>query len=280
MSMVRPARTTPAPVTVIGQGARTGSRPDVVATEEPLEIRVMAAGRRRLTSVTMRTPGHDFELAAGFLHGEGVLGSRAEVRTLSYCTDRSIGEAQQLNIVNVALAPGHDPDLGSLERQVATTSACGVCGTTSIEGLAVRAEPPAPGPLLDPELLVRLPERMRPAQRVFATTGGVHAAALFTAEGELVVLREDVGRHNAVDKVVGWALLADRLPLAGHVLAVSGRTSYEILQKAVPAGIGVVGSVSAPSSLAVRLATDFGVTLYGFCRDGRANLYAGAHRLG
>lgn len=277
----RPGPRTRRRVTVI-EGGVSRRRPDDVATEEPLELRALDGAGTRTVAITMRTPGADFELAAGLLHGEGVVHRRDDIAGISFCVDAELDEAQRYNVVNVALRPGLVADLAPLERRGTITSACGVCGKASLDALAVRADPvPATdGPRLDPAMLLALPERLRAAQRVFDRTGGLHAAGLFTADGELLVAREDVGRHNAVDKVLGWALLDGRLPLADAVLCVSGRTSYEILQKAVVAGVPVVCAVSAPSSLAVDLAERFGVTLAGFVRGERMVVYAGEERLG
>jgi FdhD protein len=234
----------------------------------------------RTLAVTMRTPGSDFELAAGYLHGERVVSTRRDIERIRYCTDPDLDAAQQYNVVSVDLAAMELPDLRGLERHSFTSSACGVCGKAGIESLeAAGCETLAAGPEVPAAVLLGLSATLRESQGIFDSTGGLHAAGLFTAEGELVCLREDVGRHNAVDKVVGWALLEGRLPLAGHVLMVSGRSSYEIVQKALAAGIPIVCSVSAPSSLAVDVAKRFGMTLVGFLRDGRFNVYAGAERV-
>lgn len=275
----RPGSRTRARVTVF-DGARVRPRTDHLVTEEPLEIRLVLGDRARTVAVTMRTPGADFELAAGFLHGEGVIAGRDDVRRITYCTDPEVDASQQYNIVNVELARGAWPDLRLLERHVTTTSACGVCGKASLEALEVRGCPVIPpGPEVDASVLYGLPETLRRAQGLFDSTGGLHAAGLFTAAGELLGVREDVGRHNAVDKLIGWALVEGRLPLHDHLLLVSGRSSYEILQKALVAGLPVVVAISAPSSLAVDLAQRFGLTLVGFLRGERCNVYAGAHRL-
>jgi FdhD protein len=265
-------------VRVLEDGHAT-TRPDHLATEEPLEIRIAAGGRPQTVALTMRTPGADFELAVGFLFAEGVIAGGADVRRITYCTDADVDGEQRFNIVNVELA-GAAPDLRSLERHFFTTSACGVCGKASLDALELRGcAPLAGGPDVTADELYRLPERLRRAQGVFDATGGLHAAGLFTAGGELVAAREDVGRHNALDKLVGWAVLQGRVPLHDHVLLVSGRTSYEILQKAIVAGLPVVCGISAPSSLAVDLAERFGVTLVGFLRDRRANVYAHPDRV-
>ncbi|AHG93121.1 Protein fdhD (plasmid) [Gemmatirosa kalamazoonensis] len=256
---------------------------DVLAVEEPLEIRVQlgrhAAGPPRTLSVTMRTPGGDLEdaeLAVGFLVGEGVVRGRAEVLDVRRCGPVS---RPVPNAIRVTL--GGAPDLSRLDRHVVTTSACGVCGKTSIDALRpIPTWPLAAGePGVDAAVVHRLPAALRDAQAVFARTGGLHAAALFAADGTLLTLREDVGRHNAVDKVVGAELLAGRLPARDRVLLVSGRASFELVLKAVMAGVPVLAAVGAPSSLAVSLASESGLTLLGFVRDGRFNVYAGAGRV-
>lgn len=259
---------------------------DSIATEEPLEIRLVMRGERRSVAVTMRTPGADFELAAGFLFSEGVVEHRDDVRRISYCLDEGLGAEQQFNIVNVELRPGQPVDLAPLERHFSVTSACGVCGKATLEALRMRGLAPATpglgrgGQTLAPGVLGSLPGKLREAQEVFRTTGGVHASGLFTPGGELLALREDVGRHNAMDKLVGWALLQGRVPLVGHVVMVSGRSSFELVQKALAAGVSALCSVSAPSSLAVELAREFGLTLVGFLRDGRFKVYSGIERVG
>jgi FdhD protein len=228
----------------------------------------------------MRTPGADFELAAGYLHGERVVVDRGDISRLRYCTDPELDAAQQYNVVSVELATPELPDLPGLDRHTFTSSACGVCGRASLESLEASGSGALPpGPDVPTEVLLALPTALRASQGIFDSTGGLHAAGLFTAKGELLCLREDVGRHNAVDKVVGWALLEGRLPLEGHILMVSGRSSYEIVQKALVAGVPVVCSVSAPSSLAVDVARRFGMTLVGFLRDSRFNVYAGTERI-
>ena len=276
----RAGPTTRVPVQVVVVGAagddvpdRTVTRRDTVATEEPMEIRLAAGSARRRLAVTMRTPGADFELAAGFLHGEGVAGA-GDIATIGYCVDADLDSTQRYNVMTVTLASDRLPELATLERHFTTSSACGVCGKSSLDGLHLHGAVPAgSGPAVDATVLAGLPESLRAAQRLFATTGGLHAAGLFTPGGELLCVREDVGRHNAVDKVVGWALLSGQLPLERHILMVSGRASYEIMQKALAARIPMVCSVSAPSSLAVSLAADFDMTLVGFLRDRRFNVY-------
>jgi FdhD protein len=285
-----------ADVWVVGAGAPQRRR-DEIATEEPLEIRLTAglqerggsipvfsrrgqAASQRTVAITMRTPGADFELAAGFLYGEGIVRSREEILGISHCADAALDQDKRHNIVQVDLRHGVLPDLAALERHFYTTSACGVCGKASLESLKIRGSPViTPGPVVDPALLRALPEKLRAGQTTFAATGGLHAAALFDAEGNLLALREDVGRHNALDKLVGWALLEGRLPLSGHIVMVSGRSSFEILQKSLMAGAPMVCAVSAPSSLAVALAREFGLTLIGFLRGERFNVYTGLERV-
>ncbi|PYQ17073.1 MAG: formate dehydrogenase accessory sulfurtransferase FdhD [Acidobacteria bacterium] len=274
------------------------ARTDQLATEEPLEIRLRAgsaaeaggalpvfrrrsqASAERTVAITMRTPGNDFELAAGFLHGEGVVRSGEQIRGISHCADPDLDEDKRHNIVSVELRADALPDLQALERHFYTTSACGVCGKASLESLRIRGCPVIPpGPEVEPAVLRRLPEKLQAGQGIFAATGGLHAAALFDAEGTLLVVREDVGRHNAVDKLVGWALMGGRLPLSRHIVMVSGRSSFEILQKCLMAGVPIVCAVSAPSSLAVALAREFGITLVGFLRGDRFNVYTGLDRV-
>jgi FdhD protein len=251
---------------------------DVLAVEEPLEIRLEThnGGRlaRKTISVTMRTPGHDTELAAGFLFTEGIVRDRAQLEHLGQCGAGG-------NVIRVRLTPDADVDLGRLERHFYTTSSCGVCGKTSIDALraASRYPLPADGPLVDAAVIHALPAALRRAQSVFDTTGGLHASGVFDVDGQLHCIREDVGRHNAVDKVVGTLLLAGRLPAHDRLLVVSGRASFELVQKAVMAGMPLLVAVGAPSSLAVQLAESSRMTLVGFARDGRFNLYAGAERV-
>jgi FdhD protein len=251
---------------------------DILAAEEPLEIRL----RGRPLSVTMRTPGDDFELAAGFLVGEGVVARADDITSIVYCAGATDDGGNTYNVVDVRLADGVAvPDL-TLERNFYTTSSCGLCGKASLDAVHTVARwPVRDDPLcLDPEAIASLPGRLRASQRVFERTGGLHAAGLFDAEGELLCVREDIGRHNAVDKLVGWAVQRDLLPLTGTVLLVSGRASFELVQKAVMAGIPAMAAVSAPSSLAAELAADSGLTLIGFLRGTSMNVYAGAARLG
>jgi FdhD protein len=266
-------------VRVVEDG-RLRVRPDTLATEEPMEIRIVSGDVRQTVAITMRTPGADFELAAGFLYGEGIVSSPEDILKISYCVDSHLDTEQQYNIVNVELRDGRGYDLRSLERHFYTTSACGVCGKASLEQLELRGCPViSPGPQVTAETIYALPERLREAQGVFDATGGLHAAALFDKDGNLLALREDVGRHNATDKLVGWALLEGRLPLSDHIVMVSGRSSFEILQKCLAAGVPVVCAISAPSSLAVDVARQFGMTLVGFLRGNRFNVYSGSERI-
>ncbi|MEU2508657.1 formate dehydrogenase accessory sulfurtransferase FdhD [Streptomyces sp. NPDC007863] len=260
------------------RGGAVSTRPDTLVAEEPLEIRLNG----KPLAITMRTPGDDFALAAGFLVSEGVLASAADVRSIVYCAGAKEDGTNTYNVVDVRLAPGVAvPDI-TLERNVYTTSSCGLCGKASLDAVRTTARFPiadTPPVRLSPALLSALPDRLRAAQKVFDTTGGLHAAALFTEDGELLDVREDVGRHNAVDKLVGRALREDRLPLDRAVLLVSGRASFELAQKAVMAGIPVLAAVSAPSSLAVDLAAETGLTLVGFLRGPDMNVYTGEHRV-
>jgi FdhD protein len=279
MKKARRGSKTKVRVRVVLEG-RARVRPDTLATEEPMEIRLISEDTRRTVAVTMRTPGADFELAAGFLYGEGIVSSPEDIRRISYCVDAGLDAEQQYNIVNVELRGGLSYDLRPLERHFYTTSACGVCGKASLEQLELRGCPVIPpGPKIESETIYALPEKLREAQGLFDATGGLHAAALFDKDGKLVALREDVGRHNATDKLVGWALLERRLPLSDHVVMVSGRSSFEILQKCLTAGVPIVCAISAPSSLAVDVARQFGMTLIGFLRGNRFNVYSGHERV-
>jgi len=264
------------------RGRDSTRRRDSVAVEEPLEIRVSwtEGTTRRIEplAVTMRTPGNDFELVAGFLHGEGVVSGADDLRELTYC--RGV-EEQEYNIVEARLATGRVFDLESVRRNFYTTSSCGVCGKTSLEAVeATGCQLLGEGPTLGAALLADLPNRLRLGQGVFERTGGLHAAGLFDVSGEARVVMEDVGRHNAVDKVVGHALLARVLPASQSVLVVSGRASFELVQKAVAAGVPVLLAVGAPSSLAVDLARRFRQTLIGFAHDGGFNVYSAPERIG
>ncbi|KUO05877.1 formate dehydrogenase accessory sulfurtransferase FdhD [Streptomyces caeruleatus] len=259
------------------------TRPDTLVAEEPLEIRLNG----KPLAITMRTPGDDFALAAGFLVSEGVLAEQGDLQNIVYCAGATVDGSNTYNVVDVRTAPGVViPDI-TLERNVYTTSSCGLCGKASLDAVRTTARWPvddthggiAPPVRLDPDLLASLPDRLRAAQRVFDRTGGLHAAALFTEDGELLDIREDVGRHNAVDKLVGRALQNGDLPLSRTVLLVSGRASFELAQKAVMASIPVLAAVSAPSSLAVDLAAETGLTLVGFLRGSSMNVYAGEDRI-
>lgn len=261
-------------------GSAVEVRHDAVVTEEPLEIRLQSGTATQRLAVTMRTPGHDFELAAGFLHAESLIRSRDDVVGIAYCVDDAVASEQRYNVVTVTLGRDALPDLRQLERHFAVNSSCGVCGRAHVDVLRERGLAPLDDDLrVSVQSIYALPARMRAAQRLFASTGGLHAAALFDDCGAVTSVREDVGRHNAVDKLVGWALLEAKLPLARTMLLVSGRTSYEIVQKAIVARIPVLAAVSAPSSLAVELARAFNVTLLGFVRGDRANVYSGGHRI-
>lgn len=292
--------TTRSPITRISfDGAETSTRrrADTLAVEEPLEIRIAGTP----LSVTMRTPGHDVELAAGFLVSEGVIAAGDDFRSAIHCGGPGTGFAEgaqatiglrpgeqreasenTYNVLDVALAAGIVLSSTDIARNFYTTSSCGVCGTASIDAIEKRSrfDVGADAVVVDAEFVLGLPDALRAGQAVFDKTGGLHAAALFdAATGEMLVLREDVGRHNAVDKVVGWAVLHDRLPLTTTVLQVSGRASFELVQKAVMAGIPILSAVSAPSSLAVKLAGSSGLTLLGFVRGSSMNVYSGPERI-
>ncbi|MEW2114076.1 formate dehydrogenase accessory sulfurtransferase FdhD [Streptomyces sp. NPDC005474] len=257
------------------------ARPDTLVAEEPMEIRLNG----KPIAITMRTPGDDFALAVGFLVSEGVLAEQRELRNIVYCAGATADGSNTYNVVDVSTAADVVlPDI-TLERNVYTTSSCGLCGKASLDAVRTTARwaiddgADAPPVRLAPELLASLPDRLRASQQVFDRTGGLHAAALFTEEGELLDIREDVGRHNAVDKLVGRALQNGDLPLSRTILLVSGRASFELAQKAVMAGIPVLAAVSAPSSLAVDLAAESGLTLVGFLRGANMNVYAGEDRI-
>jgi FdhD protein len=263
------------------RGDEARRRKDALAVEEPLEIRIswVESGRRRVepVAVTMRTPGNDFELVAGFLRGEGIVGSADELQELSYCTGP---EEQEFNLVEAKLARGVTFDLESVRRNFYATSSCGVCGKASLDAVEARgcALLP-PGPVIERALVPRLPDRLREEQGVFERTGGLHAAGIFSREGEPRVVMEDVGRHNAVDKAIGHGILGRATAETAAVLVVSGRSSFEVVQKAVAAGIPILVAVGAPSSLAVDLARRFGQTLVGFAREGGFNVYSGPERI-
>ncbi len=262
-----------------GQGR---SCSDQVAVEEPLEIRLMSP--QHTLAVTMRTPGADFDLTAGFLFAEGLIHHREDLYRLSYCVDPQIDGDQRHNIVNVVLQnPLNTSQLQPLERHFFMTSACGVCGKASIEALRIRGCTQTTGQpehvCIPPDVIYRLPDQLRAAQGIFSKTGGLHAAALFDLDGTLLRVREDVGRHNALDKLIGAALLADQLPLNQHIVMVSGRSSFELVQKCVMAQVPILCAVSAPSSLAITVAQEFGMTLIGFLREQRFNVYSGMARV-
>jgi FdhD protein len=271
------------------RGSARGAEIDRAATEEPLEIRLHG----QAFAVIMRTPGADRELAAGFLLAERVITGADDLGTIEYCTDRqgpaqaghydASDSAKASNVVNVTLTSGSNERLERLmahRRQVMTNSSCGLCGRRTIESLAVDVAPTRSAWTVRASVVAALPARLRARQAVFDETGGLHAAGLFTRDGEIVDVAEDVGRHNAVDKIVGRGLMRDALPLADHLLCVSGRTSFEIVQKAIVAGIPIVAAVSAPSSLAIELAQELGVTLIGFIRGDSFNIYAHPERVG
>lgn len=259
---------------------QASSREDALAVEEPLEIRLdfQADGWRRqqTVSVTMRTPGHDAELAAGLLHAEEIISSADQIESIG-----TGNGPDGSNRIEIRLVAGVEFDPIRLQRNLYTTSSCGICSKASLEALEIsRARMPTPSqPVVEARVIESLPNQLRQAQSVFARTGGLHAAGLFSPEGKLLLVREDVGRHNAVDKVLGEQLLEGRLPLSRYLLMVSGRTSFEILQKALAAGVPIVAAVSAPSSLAVELAQEYGLTLLGFVRGRHFNIYAGAERI-
>ena len=262
-----------------GAGPQTAvtERVETVVVEEPLEIRINGSA----VTVTMRTPGSDVELAQGFLLTEGVINDRNDIATVQYCRGAEQDGVNTYNTLDVTLQPGVQmPDV-DVTRNFYTTSSCGVCGKASLEAvwLSSRHSPGDDPAAVSATTLTELPARLRSAQKVFATTGGLHGAALFDLDGSLLAVREDVGRHNAVDKVIGWAVEAERIPLTGSVLLVSGRASFELTQKAVMAGIPVLAAVSAPSSLAVDLATQSGLTLVAFLRGDSMNIYSRSDRI-
>ncbi|MDH3284313.1 MAG: formate dehydrogenase accessory sulfurtransferase FdhD [Acidobacteriota bacterium] len=275
------SRSLPAGVVSVEGGAAT-HRSDEIAAEEPLEIRVVTIDGAQPVShgiaVTMRTPGHDRELAAGFLFTEGIVQSADAIRKVSHCV--AVAETARQNVVSVVLAPGTPFDPERFTRNVYTSSSCGVCGKTSLD--MVRVAMPGrlrPGPVFRAETLLGLPRSLGERQTVFARTGGLHAAALFDPSGQLILASEDVGRHNAMDKIVGTLLMRRKLPAHDAVVLVSGRASYELVQKALMAGIPVLAAVGAPSSLAVSLSEELGMTLVGFLRDSRFNIYSGEERI-
>ena len=258
-------------------GGRATARQETLAVEEPLEIRLNGTP----STITMRTPGSDFELTQGFLLTEGIIAQREDVQTIRYCEGRDDHGANNCNVLDVTLAPGVQPPSFDVTRNFYTTSSCGVCGKASLEAVRlISRHAPGDDPVTVGAAALRaMPDRLRAAQKVFAATGGLHAAALFAADGAMLAVREDIGRHNAVDKVIGWALERGQVPLAGSVLLVSGRASFELTQKALMAGIPVLAAVSAPSSLAVSLAEESGITLVAFLREDSMNVYSRADRV-
>jgi FdhD protein len=273
----RPGPTVRTEIEQVMPDGETRARSDEVATEEPLEIRVTHRGVEHRVAVTMRTPGNDFELAIGFLFSEGMIRNREDFAKISYCAS---GPPEQLyNQVTVDLTVGAPFDPEQMQRNFYTTSSCGVCGKASLEAVKVQCPLLPDGPEVDHEVFSALPKKLRARQRIFERTGGLHAAGLFDAQGELKLLREDVGRHNAVDKVIGKLVMDGKVPASNQILQVSGRTSFEIVQKAAVAGIPIVSAVSAPSSLAVSLAEELKMTLVGFVRGDSFNVYAGPRRI-
>jgi len=249
---------------------------DHVVGEEPLEIRIDGGAGLQQLAITMRTPGDDIELGAGFLWTEGLLRNREDLIGITTCKDKELTPREQENVIVARVALDAPAVTRTLERRFTISSACGVCGSTHIDDLRTRGCSNVSAPGISESELLKLPELMRPKQRIFDKTGGLHAAGLFDPQGNLVVVREDVGRHNAVDKVIGYALMNDLLPLDGYALAISGRGGFEIIQKAISARISAVVAVSAPTSLAVETAREFGLTLYGFAREDSATKYSPA----
>ena len=263
--------------------ARNGGlkQSDLLAVEEPLEIRlgfgVASEREQKSLSVTMRTPGHDFELALGFLLTEGIISSGEQVESIKYCN--SVKQEEFENVVRVELKPDVQIDFKKFQRHFYTSSSCGVCGKSSIDAIKVKGKAIESGLTLSSSVIYSLPDKLRKAQLVFEHTGGLHASALFNQAGELIILREDVGRHNALDKIIGAMLFKNEVPMSDFILMLSGRTSFELVQKAAVAGIPVIAAVGAPSSLAVDLAKETGITLLGFVREGGFNIYCGEQRI-
>ena len=247
---------------------------DQIVSEEPLEIRIDSGSGDSRLAITMRTPGNDLELAAGFLWAEGLLRNREDLVSITSCKDHSLSERERENIVVCHVTKDAPAVTRELERRFTISSACGICGTDQIDDLKNRGCSHLEKPKLTIEELAKLPDLMRTRQNIFDKTGGLHAAALFDDNGNLKVIREDVGRHNAVDKVIGWALMQNLIPLKGWSLTISGRGGFEIVQKTVAAGLSAMISVSAPTSLAVETAREFNLTLLGFARDGKATIYS------
>lgn len=280
MRAERPSNKTTVQVTRVRGGVlATVPRTDVVVSEEPLEIRLLAGGESRQLAVTMRTPGLDFELSAGFLFAEGVIKQKDDIASITYCVDSDLDDAQRYNVVNVRLRAGTPPETPWLERHFMVNSACGVCGKASIDAVTQTATPVTADWTVTPTFISAMSGELRQAQALFERTGGLHAAALFDRNGALIEVREDVGRHNALDKLIGWTLLNGRLPLSDYALLVSGRASFELVQKAAMAGIPLFCAISAPSHLAVSLARRMNMTLVGFLRGDDFNIYTGVERL-
>ena len=279
MNDLRPGRSADVTITRY-EGAHGSPARDDVVTEEPLELRLRAEGETRTLAVTMRTPGNDLELAAGFVFSESLIRSRTDIVEINYCIDPEVEPEQRFNIVNIDVASRELLDIARFERHFTMNSSCGVCGKANLEALAdAGIRPISDNVRTEIGTIYALPEQMREAQKTFAKTGGLHAASLFSADGTFIAAREDIGRHNALDKLVGWALLNNRVPLTGQILSVSGRASYEIVQKAAVARIPIVCAVSAPSSLAIEVAREFNITLLGFVRGERANVYSCPERI-
>ncbi len=256
--------------------------PDLVAVEEPLEIRIgfgeVGDRQQKSLSVTMRTPGHDYELATGFLITEGIIDTFEQVESIKYCEDVGRQEDKE-NVVRLELKPDVNFDVKKLQRNFYTTSSCGVCGKSSIEAVHVACRPIKDNIQVDKNVIYGLPDKLREAQQIFEHTGGLHAVGLFDLNGKLLLTREDVGRHNAMDKIVGASLFKKEIPLSNNIIMVSGRASFELVQKALRAGAPMMVAVGAPSSLAISLAKDLGMTLLGFVKRGSFNIYTGAQRL-
>ena len=260
------------------ENGQFSNRPDLVVVEEPMEVRIGFGSaehrQQKAIAVTMRTPGHDLELAAGFLFTEGIISSYSDLLSIKHCID-SGKNAQEKNVIRAEIRPEVVVSLKQVDRNFYTTSACGVCGKSSIEAIETGCQPVVKTFLLDKAIVEQLPEKLRSAQAVFEHTGGLHAAGLFSKAGDLLLLREDVGRHNATDKVIGAALMKGQVPLTDHLLMLSGRISFELVQKAAMAGIPIVAAVGAPSTLAIDLAAKMNIVLCGFIREGRFTVYTG-----
>ncbi|HRK53154.1 MAG TPA: formate dehydrogenase accessory sulfurtransferase FdhD [Cyclobacteriaceae bacterium] len=271
----------PIEITKVSEG---GSKviPDLMAVEEPLEIRIgygaLGERQQKSLSVTMRTPGHDYELAIGFLFTEGIIDAYDQVELIKYCEDAGRQEERE-NVVRIELKPGVNFDLSKLQRNFYTSSSCGVCGKSSIEAVHVTCTQIQDNINIERKVIHGLSDKLRDAQQIFEHTGGLHAVGLFDLSGKLLLTREDVGRHNAMDKIVGACLFKNVIPLSKTILLVSGRASFELVQKGLRAGVPIMAAVGAPSSLAVTLAKDLGMTLLGFVRGGSFNIYCGAQRI-